>query len=589
MNEISRFVANGLQSSAHRGGFASSYELSVLVRYRRFVLLCAAICGALAMSYALLRAPNYAATAKVLVGAQDLQLVQSSIADASIAISMADSQVEVLSSDDIALTVIHGLKLQNDKSFNKASLLELVVARVRRLLSKRSIAGDPLLGVLRAFKGKLVVKRLGTSNVIDVTFHSEDANQAAEIANAVARTYLDFNLNANSQSLQQASAWLLNRVDELRQQVATADQALQNARTDLSTLREQTQVQNLEATATSYRQLYDAFLQRYMQWVESASFPVSTSSIVSHATPPIVRAGPRGYLLLGGGIVAGLILGVIWAFVRDLSDTKIRTESDAAATTAAPCLGVLPRVRVRASGGLSRAVGSYPARLFGIVLLPDLGCGNNAQARTLEAVVLRMRKPGAEKVGFVAGVTSIDVGEGKTTTAINLARLLHATRRRTLLIDVNLYNPTLSVGVGQWHGRGLLSCLEGRLSLREAVFVEPETGLSILPTGHPREQGAFLSALIWGERMSDFITEARSTFDYIIFDLPCTTVSADAQKASDFIDGFLLVITSAQSDMRAVQQLMSKTSWLRQKLLGSVLNRCDLARLKRVAYPDLQI
>ncbi len=554
-----------------RSSFASSYEITVLVRHRRLIAMVAAAVVLLALIFCLLRPPNFAAQAKVLIDLQSLQPVSGGPGETgTLTTAMVDSQVEVLTSNDVALAVIRSLQLDKDEEFTKTSLLAEIMSAVRNILPHSGPPGDPTLSILHEFGRRLVVERIGLSNVITVTFHSEDPEKAAEIANAVATNYLDFQVKANTDALKKASTWLSNRLDELRQQVAAADQELQTARTDLSTRQQQIKVQELETKATSYRELYDTFVQRYMQWMATQSFPLVDSSVVSHATPPILRAPPRSILIMAGGLVAGLFLGVVAAFARDLTDTRIRTLADAAGALLVPCLGALPAAR----GDAARK------RALGVVLLPGIDSGHSTQARTLEAVAMRIRKLAPEKSGAVAGVTSIGRGDGKTTAAVNLARFLRRTKRRVLLIDTASYNPTLSDTVGQRDGGGLLGCLAGRCTLKEAVVADTGSGLNVLATGRADSDDTLRSALIWSEQMTALLAEARAAFDYVIFDLPPAADSEDVQMAADYVDGFLFVLAADQTEMREVEQLADNESWLSQKLVGSVLNRFEGGRLR---------
>ncbi len=147
-----------------------------------------------------------------------------------------------------------------------------------------------------------------------------------------------------------------------------------------------------------------------------------------------------------------------------------------------------------------------------------------------------------------------------------------------LLIDTAPYNPTLSDTVGQREAGGLLGCLAARCTLKDAVVTDAGSGLSVLATGRPENEDTMLSALIWSEQMTGLLAEARVAFDYVIFDLPPAADSPDVQMAADFVDGFLFILAAGQTKMRQVEQLIDNESWLRQKLIGSVLNRFDRAR-----------
>jgi len=156
------------------------------------------------------------------------------------------SQIYVLSSESIVVPVIQALNLARDPEFvgtagiariESAWGLNKLLAFVKQSIgwhSETTIDIDTALErrTVETFLKRLTVSREDVANVINVTFASKDAKKAADIANALADTYLATNLKAKLESNKIASQMLEDRVVELRQQVHSAEQAVREYKTN---------------------------------------------------------------------------------------------------------------------------------------------------------------------------------------------------------------------------------------------------------------------------------------------------------------------------------------------------------------------
>jgi succinoglycan biosynthesis transport protein ExoP len=154
------------------------------------------------------------------------------------------SQVYILSSESIVVPVVRSMNLAHDSEFVGPAYARdaQIFGRINKLIKifKQSIgwSGDAdaridLDAVLErtaveTFLKDLSVSREDVANVIDVTFSSQDPNKAANIANAVADTYIAVDLEARLKSTKGVSRWLQDRLLELKGQAIDADRALQN-------------------------------------------------------------------------------------------------------------------------------------------------------------------------------------------------------------------------------------------------------------------------------------------------------------------------------------------------------------------------
>jgi polysaccharide biosynthesis transport protein len=189
----------------------------------------------LATVYIFTTPPRYTGEAVMIIDTHKLNLFQqqSSLGfDAPVDTAMVDSQVEILKSENIALSVIKDLHLTDDPEFVGASggLIGTVfglVSSVTSLFGPDEPSSDLALTrkALQHFEAALRIKRVGLTYVIDIDYESLSPERAAQIANAIADAYVVDALESKYQSTKRAAVWLQDRLKELRAQATAADRA----------------------------------------------------------------------------------------------------------------------------------------------------------------------------------------------------------------------------------------------------------------------------------------------------------------------------------------------------------------------------
>ncbi|MDA4848343.1 GumC family protein [Hoeflea poritis] len=187
----------------------------------------------IAVGYLIVVPPKYKATAVILVDPRQQRVVQSEEVLAGIGSDSAavESQVELLKSAAVAPEMLTSFSIFEDPEFNRTPILKTVSAALG-LDVHASVPVTVLDQTLErnkaiaAFEKKLSVYRRGLTYVLEVGFTSVDPRKAAAVANAVAEAYLD-DLSARKQeAAEQASAWLIDRLANLREQVWKSEQAV---------------------------------------------------------------------------------------------------------------------------------------------------------------------------------------------------------------------------------------------------------------------------------------------------------------------------------------------------------------------------
>jgi capsular exopolysaccharide synthesis family protein len=175
----------------------------------------------------------------------------------------------------------------------------------------------------------------------------------------------------------------------------------------------------------------------------------------------------------------------------------------------------------------------------------------------------------------VVAITSPSVGDGKTTTSVNLAgALAHRRDARVLLIDADLRRPSVSplLGLADLPGRlGFVDAIsDGALTLERAVTHLPAFNLNVLPAGRLSDDPF---ELLRTPRVGELLQEARRRYDFVIVDTPPVLLVPDSRILESWVDGFLLVVSANRTRRRLVAEALNLLA--PGKMVGLVFNRDD--------------
>ncbi len=166
-------------------------------------------------------------------------------------------------------------------------------------------------------------------------------------------------------------------------------------------------------------------------------------------------------------------------------------------------------------------------------------------------------------------VTSAGPGEGKSTTAANLAVVFAQQGKTVLLVDSDMRKPTVHYTFNFPNTTGLTNILSRQVTLKEAVKDSGVDKLHILSSGPvPPNPAELLSS----RAMQQFFVDAYEEYDLIIFDTPPVLVVTDAQIMANQCHGSILVVSSGKTEMEPAKKAKELLQSAKGKLLGCVLN-----------------
>ena len=179
-------------------------------------------------------------------------------------------------------------------------------------------------------------------------------------------------------------------------------------------------------------------------------------------------------------------------------------------------------------------------------------------------------------------LTSAIPGEGKTTTAINLAISFAQTEKKVVLIDADLRKPKLHKYFDTDNKVGLSNVLAGMVGEKNKDYIKKTNieNLDIIGSGHiPPNPMELLSS----DNVGKFVEGLKTEYDYVIFDTPPVNIVSDALVLSKCSTGYILVTRSGYTEYSALNTALSNLELANIKPLGVVLNDFNHKQQKYVS------
>lgn len=298
--------------------------------------------------------------------------------------------------------------------------------------------------------------------------------------------------------------------------------------------------------------------------LEGTGSPVSIV-MMSPASLAEIDVSPTPLKYLAGGLLAGLLVGLLVALARQRLDTRLRTSQDVSERFDSPVLASLPR-----SAGIART--------------GERG-GDFQAEESLRKLRTNLRYTGIDHPNRIILVTSPCQGDGKSSVAAGLARVMAAAGDDVILVDADLRRPTIQDTFGVRARLGLPQVLVGAAGLDQVLRTTDTDGLTVLtsagsPPPNPTE-------LLGSKRMAELLGLLAGDH-VVILDAPPVLPVADALILAGLADTVLLVIGSGNTRSDQLEQSIAAIGRAGGRTTGIVLNRVPSSRLARLRYGDTE-
>jgi capsular polysaccharide biosynthesis protein len=417
-----------------------------------------------------------------------------------------------------------------------------------------TIAGHILKSPLKPYKlsSEITVAVPPNSQVLNITCSTSSGQGAADCANAFANAYLQ-NRSAD------ATATLNDQLKSLAAKVAALDKAISSLSAKISSLpnNSPTKINDQGTVASDRTQLHS--LLTLEGSLSGASTQVSGGRILTPATAPGKPTSPKKLLILPSGLLVGLLIGLIAAFIRDRRDKRIHSADDVERSLGMPVMLALPAFGRQISLASPRSRNGQAFTELAIGVGAALGEGNH--------------------VVLVAGTTK---GIGRSVVAANLAATLARTHSEVVLVCADL-NGTAApelLGVGE-EGQGLAELVSGNATVRDVA-----RGPGSLPGLWVITPGADPSLAVYNmqhDRARALISQLRRDARYVIIEAQATEEGADTFALGEFADGAIVTIEVGNTDRNDAADSIRRLRQLRTPLIGAVVTEPTRGRVSVVS------
>jgi capsular exopolysaccharide synthesis family protein len=481
--------------------------LRTLFRHRWTILSVALVTTGLAAAYSFTRTPTYTARAVVLV-----QPVLASPLEGRFDQVDMPTEIEIARSGAVAQLA--------------ASLL-----------------GGGETG--RELLARLSVENPAGSDILEISFSHPDPDVARDGAQAFAEAYLRFRSEQAGEAIQRNATALRDELARIDAEIASIDEQLAEVAEGSTRWR---------TLSDRRRQLEANRLALQAQLISITALSTDPGRVIEAAQRPARPSSPRHPINVALGMIAGIVAGAAVAHTRERLGERMVERTVVERCLRAPTLGLIPKARAL-RGAARLAVVEDPR-------------GPVAEAyRTLRTNLLAVaRRPPLKSLL----ITSADMGEGKSTTAANLAAALAQVERSVVLVSADLRFPRAHAFFGMPNERGLVQVLKGTLPLSDALVDTGLPGLRVLPSGPVIDVDEPVE-LLQSDRMREVIEGCEA--DFVLVDGPPILPVADSLVLAGMVDGVLLVIDARNATGARVADPRHQIQQVGGRIIGGVLNR----------------
>lgn len=328
----------------------------------------------------------------------------------------------------------------------------------------------------------------------------------------------------------------------------------------------------LQRKAQAANNVYEAFLARSRGTAARGGIEQPLASLSSAAIPATAPSSPNVPLIYAIGLLAGLVFSLLAVAVAEFLDSGIKTKADVERRLGARYLGSVPEIESTLDGLRSldtpeEYIVSHPLSTFA-----------EAMRNLRASVTLRgRRKP------RVLAITSALPREGKTTTAMCLARTLAMSGATTVLIDCDVRRHSASDALLAGRPGRLFEVLSGQASIEEALVPDGPTDLQILGTDRSPDDGR---DLLTPDLLGGLIARLKDRFEFIVIDTAPVLGIADARSVASLADAVILLARWRSTSLRAVDTALDLLIGARAKVFGVALTQVDIRKFGSTGQED---
>jgi succinoglycan biosynthesis transport protein ExoP len=402
--------------------------------------------------------------------------------------------------------------------------------------------------------------RYGDEHPTMIAVRAEKEDIERQIAAEVAR--LRENLRDEAEVSQARAGTLQGHLSSVRSELI---------RNNAQTVR----LNELERDAAAARIVYESFLQRYHELANGAAGVGGDAQSIAPATPPARPMPTHASLMLALSAVVGALAGAFCALMAERLGTKLYTAEDVEQKIGLPILSSIPKL-----GG--RELNPLP------VLESSPGGFLAARPRSAFAEAFRLLRLRVMRGNQGQAVTSVAVasalpGEGKTSTALCLARIAAMAMHKVILVDCDLRGRSLNVVLGIEPKRGIVEVLRGEAKWRDVVGEDEASGAHVIAAAGD----CFTSQNLFSSRaFGRLLDELSAEYELVVLDCPPVLTLAEGRDIAAQTDGVVLVARRGQTTQFSLRKAIRELNDVGANVIGVAFNAIDVRAPGNSSYSD---
>ncbi len=295
--------------------------------------------------------------------------------------------------------------------------------------------------------------------------------------------------------------------------------------------------------------VYEYLLQKKAETAILKSSTIANARIVDKALEDATPIKPKRKLIIIVGFILGLIIGIAQAFLREFMITTVRTVEDVEKLTSLPLYGVIPFTKDKMS--------------------------KNIYEEAFRNIRTNLQFLPGHKENKIIAITSSVSGEGKTTIAAGLAKVLAQSNKKVIVLDLDMRKASIHKQFDLNNNIGVSNYLTSQNTLEEVIKQTDVYGLNIMTTG-PLPPNP--SELILSKEFISLLEELKNHYDYIVMDTPPAGLVTDATILMNYSDITFAIVRANYSRKEFVKNIDRMAREHSHNRVGVILNAAMIGK-----------
>ncbi len=441
----------------------------------------------------------------------------------------------------------------------KLRQVESVVKGSGGVVAAGEILGSPLIQTLREQKAEVdrriaeLSTEYGDKHPKMVTLRSEARDIDAQIESEANNTVRDLENEVQVAAAQERS--LQSELTRLEAKLGASSS-------------EEVKLRALERETEADRNILNQLLSRLREAKAQENRNVSKADvkIISYADVPERPSSPKPAVILPLVLVASALFGLGLAFMLEQMEPGYISGQQVENEFGVPAITLIPATNRFSNLGGEPDILQEPRSPF---------------AESIRTIAASIRLFDIDNPPRSVLITSSEPSEGKTTTAVSVARMQALAGLKVVIVDTDIRKPAVHERLAVRRAPGLVEVLDGKHTLDEVIVEDEKTGLHVIPVGVPMS-----TDILSLDSMQELIYHLSERYDLIILDSAPILAVSDARVLPAVADMTIFTCRWRNTRREVVRLAMKKLGEAGARVGGIVLSRVDVGRHSKYGYGD---